>query len=49
MTITEEFQIILKYMNPSTLTEAIVLADKVATGYFSDSDVKSLFNLNKEK
>jgi len=48
MTLTQEFQIVLKHMNPQTLPEAIVLADKVARGYFSDSDVKSLFNLNNK-
>ena len=47
MTLTQEFQIVLKNMNPQTLPEAIVLADKVARGYFLYSDVKSLFNLNK--
>jgi hypothetical protein len=46
MTITQELQIVLKHMNPSTLSEAIALADKVARGYFSDLDVKSLWTLN---
>ena len=48
MTITEEFQIVLKHINPSTLTEAIALADLVDRGGFSDSNVKSLFELNKK-
>ena len=48
MTLTQEFQIVLKHTNPSTLSEAISLADQVARNYFSYSDVKSLFNLNKE-
>tara|TARA_R110002153_G_scaffold78736_1_gene201334 strand:- start:616 stop:765 length:150 start_codon:yes stop_codon:yes gene_type:complete len=48
MALTQEFQIVLKHMNPQTLSEAIALADKVARGYFSDLDVKSLFNLNKQ-
>ena len=47
MTITKEFQLVLKHINPSTLTEAIALADQVDRGGFSDSDVKSLFELNK--
>ena len=48
MTITEELQIVLKHMSPSTLEEAIDLADRVARGYFLDSDVKSLFELSKK-
>jgi len=42
----KELQIVLKHMNPSTLSEAIATADKVARGYFSDLDVKSLWTLN---
>ena len=48
MTITQELQIVLKHINPSTLTEAIALADLVDRGGFSDSNVKSLFELNKK-
>ena len=47
MTLTQEFQIVLKHTNPATLSEAIALGEQVARDYFSFSDVKSLFNLNK--
>ena len=47
MTLTQEFQIVLKHINPQTLSEAIALSEQVAKGYFSDSNVKSLFDLNK--
>ena len=50
MTLTDELIIMLKHINPKTLTEAIIVADIVAKDYFRESEVRSLFdNINTYK